>query len=147
MRPVFISPFKKYVRYNNLNFKRVVNLMSELSEENLVRFTGSDTFTEWSPVFRKSLLTEGALFVAEQGDAYWLFDLIETHLKVNSRECFVEASLSVSGSSGVVELTDGDGVCLASQELGFTDFPEPGVTIWSVVNEHGGRTHMLPSEY
>jgi len=121
--------------------------MSELSEDNLRCFTGSDTFTKWSPLFRKSLLTEGALFVAEQAGAYWLFDLIESHLMVDIREHHVVASLSVSGSSGVVELTDGNGVCLASQELGFTDFPEPGVTIWSVVNEHGGRTHMLPSEY
>lgn len=147
MRPVVISPFKKYVRYNKLNFKRVVNLMSELSEENLRHFSGSDTFTQWSPLFRKSLLTEGALFVAEQAGAYWLFDLIESHLIINSGEHHVVASLSISGSSGLVELTDGDGVCLASQELGFTDFPSPGVTIWSVVNEHGGRTHMLPGEY
>jgi len=48
-----------------------------MSALQLNEFYGSATFTRWSPL-TNSVLTEGALYVAETAGAYWLFDSIQT---------------------------------------------------------------------
>ena len=38
----------------------------------LQNFTGTDGYTRWSPIFKNFLLTDGAKYLAEFADAYWL---------------------------------------------------------------------------
>ena len=101
---------------------------------NLSQFFGSETFTRWSSLFN-DVLTEGCVYVAEKAQAYWLFDAM------------VVTTLTVIDSKATLVLTDGDDEPLRTQQITFTDFPEGELVIWSIKNELGAYTHMLPSEY
>ena len=112
----------------------------------LNQFTGSQTFTRWTP-FSGSVLTEGALYVAEQAGAYWLFDAIQSHLDENKSD-WAQTILTVNNDdSAELVMTNGNDDPLSSQKVPFTDFPQKQITIWSVRNELNAHTHMLPSEY
>jgi len=114
--------------------------------EELNQFTGSFNFTRWS-ILSKSVLTDGALFVAEKASAYWLFDAIQSHV-TNLNEDMVQSVLTVQeDSTASLELDDMNENMIASQALSFTDFPFKTIKIWSVRNETGAFTHMLPREY
>lgn len=49
-------------------------------KSDLSQFTGSSTFTKFSPLFPNVVLTEGAEFLADECGAYWLMDMIASHL-------------------------------------------------------------------
>ena len=117
-----------------------------MSALQLNSFYGSQTFTMWSPL-TKSVLTEGTLYVAEQAGAYWLFDAIQAHIDATKAD-WAQTVLEVhADDSATLTMTNGNDEPLSSQRIPFTDFPEPTITIWSVRNELGAHTHMLPSEY
>jgi hypothetical protein len=112
----------------------------------LNQFTGSQTFTRWTPI-SNSVLTEGALYVADQAGAYWLFDAIQSHLDETKAD-WAQTVLTVNNDdSAELVMTNGNDDPLSSQKVPFTDFPQKQITIWSVRNELGAHTHMLPSEY
>jgi len=111
----------------------------------LEQFYGSATFTRWSSLFN-DVLTEGCEYVAEKAQAYWLFDAISSHLLEISDDMVV-TTLTVTEDGATLALTDGNDEPLRTQRIEFTDFPEGEITIWSVKNELGAYTHMLPSEY
>ena len=112
---------------------------------NLSQFFGSETFTRWSPLFN-DVLTEGCVYVAEKAQAYWLFDAISSHIP-ELHDDMVVTTLTVIDSKATLVLTDGDDEPLRTQQITFTDFPEGELVIWSIKNELGAYTHMLPSEY
>lgn len=125
-------------------------------------FTGSSTFTRWSPI-HKGVLTEGALHVAETAGAYWLFDLAASYMPEHD-DYFAVCTLRVQptvieGSedpdfpdgeyAAVAELDDGNGNVFARQPIVFTDFPEKEFAFY--IGRYGERndewTYMLKSEY
>lgn len=118
-------------------------------QANLDRFNGSDTFTAWSPLFRNSVLTDGALYVAENCGAYWLMDAIASykHDPVFRKQDFQVWKLDRNGSGWQLTAEDGNENVLARQSIEYSDFPLNGVEIWAIRNELGGLTLMLPSEY
>ena len=127
----------------------IQNLTPAEIKEQLGYFYGSsDFFRHWST--RNTLYTEGVSFLANQAGAHWLIDVIASHqteAKV-AAEDFQVWTLKVADKKGVVRMTDGNGdKAVASQEISFTDFPLPEISIWAVRNEFGGVTLMLPSEY
>ena len=111
----------------------------------LDQFYGSATFARWSP-FYNDVLTEGCKYVAETAGAYWLFDTISSHLPELDEDMVVSA-LTVTDNDATLTLTDGNDEPLRLQTIEFTDFPEGEIVIWSIKNELGAYTHMLPSEY
>ena len=114
----------------------------ELSE-----FYGSETFTRYS-VLSNSVLTEGCKYVAERAGAYWLFDTIDSYLNTKFKGQDVVSTLAVNrDNTAEFTMTSMDDEPLATQTIEFTDFPIEGITIWSMRNELGAHTHMLPSEY
>lgn len=123
---------------------------AEEIQSTLGQFHGSDTFTSWSPLFRNSVLTEGALYVAENCGAYWMMDAISSykHDPVFRDKDFQVWKLVKGDDGWRLSAEDGNGNALASQSIGYSDFPlDEGVTIWAIRNELGGLTLMLPSEY
>lgn len=115
-------------------------------QDNLANFYGSASFTPFN-AFSKSVLTEGTVYLAEAAQAYWLFDAIQSHLH-GLNEDMVQSTLTV-GKDGeaTLELDDMDENIVATQDISYTDFPLRTIKIWSVRNETGAYTHMLPSEY
>lgn len=119
-------------------------LATEIHEE-LPNFYGSYNFTRWS-ILTKSVLTDGALYIAESAQAYWLFDAIESHvrrLKLDMTQSILHVQ---EDNTATLEIDDMDGNIVASQLIQYTDFPLKEIKIWSSLSEHG-YTHMLPSEY
>ena len=123
-------------------------MTNPLSPEYLANFYGSETFVRWSPL-TESILSEGAHHVANAAGAFWLFDLIDSHLTTHGLDHLTEfcvARLKVFDGSFTVTLDDGNGQIWASQQASYTDFPLPEFKTFAVWNGNGW-THMLPSEY
>jgi hypothetical protein len=124
----------------------------------LNQFHGSDSWTKMGPL-SPNLLTEGTKFLAENTGAYWLFDMINSHIdfsdSVKSWPDFIVSKLSVDLEKESADLTmmDGDGQTLVTQHVHFTDFPLDDITIWSEKAGHGVKAslnvyvHLLPSEH
>ena len=93
----------------------------------LPNFYGSEQNFLYSPVlFPNVLLTEGALFIAEECGAYWLMDVISSHIPSIKKagDTFAVARLAVGHSSALFSLTDDipPNVTYATQAIEYTDF-------------------------
>jgi len=117
-----------------------------MSALQLDKFYGSATFTRWSPL-TNAVLSEGALYVAETAGAYWLFDSIQSYLDQHQADWAQTAMVVHDDDSATITMTNLNDEPLSEWKISFTDFPEPHIRIWSVRNELGAHTHMLPSEY
>jgi hypothetical protein len=118
----------------------------------LAQFTGSETLHRWSALTR-SLLSDGALYLAQEAGAFWLFDAIDSHLTtqgLNEDTAFTVARLvrtpGEDATDAELVLDDGNGVIWRTQAIPYTDFPLPEIKLYAVHNGRGW-THMLPSEY
>ena len=94
----------------------------------LPNFYGSEQNFLYSPVlFPNVLLTEGALFIAEECGAYWLMDVISSHLPSikAAGDTFAIARLAAWHNSALFSLTDDTppNVTYATQAIEYTDFP------------------------
>ena len=104
-------------------------------------FTGTDTWFRHA-IARQVTYTEGAKYVAETAGAYWLLDKIAI-VGPTIPEEFQVWKLEVGDRlKGEIIVEDGDGHVVHREGLAFTDFPEPGITLWFVDN-----VILLPSEY
>ena len=120
--------------------------------------TGTTSYTRHG-LLKTMLMTDGALLVADGGGAYWLMDVIASHLATNRkllREHFQVWKFKRDGEGGVVTATTGedDGVGLIRQEIPCSDFPLPEIMLFLVLapefddKERGKHwVLMLPSEY
>jgi hypothetical protein len=88
---------------------------------------------------RNILFTEGVNYLAKKVGAYWLIDEIALSRRT---EGFQVWKLMVNGSQATLLVEDGDDRQIWRKKIAFTDFPEPGITLWCV-----NHTIMLPSEY
>ena len=93
---------------------------------------------------RDILYTDGAKYVADAGEAYWLLDVIVSvqTLPRMKRQEFQVWILKVKDNSGVVTAEDGNGKVIYRQELEFTDFPLPEIKFYFTYS-----VILLPSEY
>jgi hypothetical protein len=112
-------------------------------------FYGSENLIRWSPITR-SVLSDGAHYLAETAQAYWLFDAIDSHLTtrgVTDETEFTVAILSKFGCDDFkLTLDDGNGNIYVKQYIPYSDFPLTEIKLYAVFNGNAW-THMLPSEY
>ncbi len=110
----------------------------------LCLFTGT---VHYHRLNRKCLLTDGAKYLAEGAGAFWLMDAAASYLlELGTADWFVMVKLSVTGSSAVLSLEDGNGHEHARQEIPDTDFPLSQQCLYACWDgEHW--IVMLPSEY
>ena len=103
-----------------------------LTESDLTQFIGSEVVYT-NPSYGRISYTEGARYVAEAGEAWWLLDLIVSHIRTKPRlrqEAFQVWTLTVKADhTGLVRCTDGNHTRLASQRLPYTDFPLATMTL------------------
>jgi hypothetical protein len=108
-----------------------------LSEVQLRQFTGSENWYRHG-INRAVLFTDGAKFLADQGGAYWLLDIIaiaQQHDARVSGEEFQVWNLKVhSDRSATVFCDDGNGNPVYTQEIPFTDFPLDEVKLYFANN-------------
>ena len=121
--------------------------------EGLNQFYGTETWTVFSPLFPKVLLTEGALWLAESAGAYWLMDAIASYqpdaLKDDSLREMQFWTLTVHECGKATLICERDkGDVVFTQEIEHTDFPLPEIKLWvGPLGEEGKYTILLPSEY
>lgn len=113
----------------------------------LNQFTGSETFyRHWQGLL---LYTEGVLYVAEKGNAFWLIDAIASYqhsAKITEDKKlqeiqFWELQVKEDQSATLFCWRDSDDLAF-TQEIGFTDFPLERIEFYLT-----NSVLMLPSEY
>jgi hypothetical protein len=109
----------------------------------LAHFTGGETlYRHWLGL----TYTEGVRFLAERCGAFWLIDLVGSHLPAVRRDrkargfCVWRLAVSPDGSAEAV-CDDGDDRVIVRQVIEWTDFPLQTATLYL---EYGAL--MLPSE-
>ncbi len=107
-------------------------------------FSGSSNYFEHKTFgYGFSHLTEGAAYIRDKCNCYWLFDLMLSFKHKLQGESFVQWDLSQAiNGTWVIAASDGNGNTLASQDIKYSDFPLAGVVLWMIDN-----VVMLPSEY
>lgn len=121
-----------------------LEVQDENLEGELAHFYGSDEIYRHS--FSKMLYTQGVQHLAERAQCYWLLDAIASwQIKPKvSREPFQIWTLTVNEKKEAILtcVRDTGAKPLASQRIGYTDFPLPEMKLYLC-----DRTLMLPSEY
>ena len=117
----------------------------ELLISQLAQFTGTNGYHRMHGNF---YLTDGAKYLAETAECFWLFDLYWSHIMsiIPSENEFTVLKLTVDGSKASAVIEDGNDNAIAGQEIEFTDFPLPSITLYCCWFGDGWVA-MLPSEY
>ena len=121
-------------------------------QDGLAQMYGTEGYTRWSPLFRNHVLTDGAKFLAESAEAYWLMDAIASRhsscMKDDMLKDFQVWTLTVKDGSGTLICERDTGNVAFKQEIPFTDFPLDEIKLYC--NPMGDGKHyviLLTSEY
>ena len=120
-----------------------------LKDADLAQHYGSQTCTRWSMLFPRMALSEGALYVAENGGAngaFWLMDAIASHVGSYRRDTFAVATLQKRPADWLLTIDDGNGKVYVKQEIEFSDFPLDSIKLYLCKNDDVWVI-LLPSEY
>jgi hypothetical protein len=128
-----------------LQFERhsMTNSASQFASQ-LRQFTGSENWYRHS-LNPQVLYTDGAKFLAEEGGAYWLLDIIATTQSVPAvrAEEFQAWKLLVNvDRSATLYCEDGNNNVVFSQSIPYTDFP-----LYNLMLYFANQVIHLPSEY
>jgi hypothetical protein len=115
-----------------------------LRTSDLDQFTGSEHwYRHWlNPMIT---YTDGARYVAETGDAYWLLDAIVSHQcqpAVRALDFQVWTLKVADNRTATLSCEDGDHNVAVTQRIEFTDFPLNEIALW-----FQNEIIFLPSEY
>ena len=118
--------------------------MPRIDLDQLNSFTGTDRYYR---IGRKHLLTDGTKYLAEQAGCFWMMDAIASHLsEIGTADWFVVVKTIVRNSAALMIYGDGNDHEYARQEIPYTDFPLPEITLYACWDgEHW--VIMLPNEY
>ena len=122
--------------------------MTTLWAHELHNFSGTELYYRITP---DTVMTEGAKFVADNGEAYWLMTAIASYLpQLTKTESFIVANLQVTNTgnsrSALLKLDDGNDNILIEQHIAYTDFALDEMKLYAC---HTGNMWviMLPREY
>jgi len=118
--------------------------MKNFDASQLLHFTGTERYYRIS---RRHLLTDGTKYLAEEAECFWMMDAIASHLsEIGTDDWFVQVRMIVQRQQTTMIYEDGNGKEHARQEIPFTDFPMPSVSLYACWDgEHW--VIMLPGEY
>lgn len=110
----------------------------------LRQFTGT---THYYRIDSKTLLTDGAYYLATQAGAFWLMAVFSSYLlELKLDDWFTVLKLKTVGNKTAVTIDDRNDNILTTQEIENSDFPLDEVTLYGCWDgEHW--VLMLPSEY
>ena len=118
--------------------------MSLLDTSHLEQFTGTQGYYR---IGRRHLLTDGAKYLADHAQCYWMMDAIASHLsEIGTADWFVLVRVQTEDTRATMVYEDGNGLEHARQDIPYTDLPLAEVTLYACWDgEHW--VIMLPSEY
>lgn len=120
----------------------------------LNNFYGTEEWHRWSPLFRGIVLTDGALWLAENAECYWLMDAIGSYQpECKKNEMLrdmqfwtLKVDLEKKSATLICERDTGD--VAFTQEIEHTSFPLPEIKLYCAA---GGPQNtmviLLPGEY
>ncbi len=118
--------------------------MCTVNLQEMSGFTGTGQYYRSSAFSKVLQHTDGVQYLVDNGAA-WLVDAVVSHIVTNPKlrnQDLLVAKLIVNGSSALLQFEDGNYHFLAKQDIPYTDFPMPGITLWIQNN-----VIFLPSEY
>lgn len=128
-----------------------------INVSDLAEFTGTEAWHRWSMLFPKMLLTDGALYVAENAGkhgAFWLMDAIASHqpelAKKPEMQSFQLWTLEVypDKTAKLSCRADSDLPAEIEQLIDYTDFDLAEFSVYCMPVDGGQtRTILLKSEY
>lgn len=90
-------------------------------------FTSSEHYYRLS---RKHQTTDGAKYLVDSDEFYWLLDATTSHLsEIGTNEWFVLVTLIIKDSKATLIYTDGNRNELARQQIPYTNFPIAGIKL------------------
>ena len=118
--------------------------MKNFDPSQLSNFTGS---VRYYRITNKHILTEGAKYLAQEAECFWMMDAIASHLnEIGTVDWFVLVRMTVKNGCATMYYEDGNGNEHARQQIPFTDFPFEEIKLCACWDgEHW--VIMLPSEY
>ena len=103
--------------------------------------------TGYYRISRRHLLTDGAKYLAEEAECFWMMDAIASHLsEIGTADWFVLVRVEGTEGRAVMIYEDGNSREHARQEIPYTDFPLPSITLYACWDQEHWVI-MLPSEY
>lgn len=119
----------------------------EQIQAELDQYTGTERYYRYSSMFPSILLTEGTKRMAEVCGAYWLIDVIASHVR-SVKDSFSVALLTVNNGKAKFTLTDvlPVNITYAKQSISFTDFPLDEIMLY-VGFDGVDHVLMLPTEW
>jgi hypothetical protein len=118
--------------------------VTENLERNLKHFTGTEQYHRFHS---RTVLTDGALYLAEVARCFWLMDVFASHLtEIATDHGMACLKLKRIGEGAQVVIDNGDENVLAKQEIAYTDFPLDEITLFACWSG-GYWVIMLTSEY
>jgi len=124
---------------------KIMHDTKELTAADLLQFTGSEQWYRHG-IVRDVLFTDGAKYVADQAEAYWLLDEIALAQRYEKRvadEEFQHWKLTVNADhTATLTCDDGNDNIVYSKEIEYTDFPLDEIRLY-----YAGKTILLPSEH
>ena len=123
-------------------------MTTTLWSQQLSQFSGTEHYYRIMP---NVLMTDGAKFVADNGEAYWLMTAIASYLpQFKNTESFIVANLQVSNTgnsrSALLKLDDGNDNILIEQHIAYTDFALDEMKLYACYTGDNWVI-MLPREY
>jgi len=113
----------------------------------LPQFYGTEHYYTWSALFPNFVMTDGVRYLANAADCYWLLNAIASHRSSYRDEEFVVAKFSKLAMGGwELDLSDGNDNGIASQTIGYSDFPLDEITLY-VIPQGDLWVVLLTSEY
>ena len=116
-----------------------------ITHNDLEQFSGTEKYYRYHSL----LLTDGAFYLAEKAECFWLMDVIWSHAVENQwfgKEDFITCKLTVQDNAGEIVFDEGNGNVLVTQHVPFTDFPLDHVQLY-IVRGDCNLVVMLPGEY
>ena len=114
---------------------------------NLAQCTGTEAYHRWSPLFPKTVLTDGVKWLAENAECFWLMDVIGSVQQMPKIKAEAFLTATYNKKAGKVVISDGDRDTLYGQEVSSPTFPLEEIMLFVCEGEEGIRVIMLPSEY
>lgn len=115
-----------------------------LDHASLAQFTGTMHHHRLS---RRHLLTDGACYLSERAQCWWIMDAIASHVdEIGTGDWFILVKVLVQGRAAVMVYEDGNGHEHARQMIPYTDFPLAEIALY-VCWDGDHWVIMLPSEY
>lgn len=127
----------------------MIEFNPEQIKQELSTFTGTENYHRINRMMPSVLGTDGAMRMAELCEAFWLLDVIASHMpSVPDDESFCVALLEKAGEEWRFTLVDDvpANSVYASQTIEFSDFPLDEIKLY-VGRQDQYWVILLPSEY